>query len=46
VWDGEAVYERVQRIAAYVRMRREFNAKTGVRYPDDWQGDNEKNYLD
>ena len=27
------------------RLRREFNVRTGIRYPDDWQGDPEGNYV-
>ena len=45
VWDGKAVYQHVQRVAAHTKLRRPFNAKTGNRYPDDWQGDPDGNYF-
>jgi choline-sulfatase len=45
VWDGKAVYEHVQHVAAHVRLKRTFNLKTGIQHPDDWYGDPEGNYL-
>ena len=46
VWDGAAVHEHVQRVAAYTNLRGQFNTKTGNRYPDDWRGDPEDNTVD
>jgi choline-sulfatase len=46
VWDGAAVHEHVQRVAAYTNLRGQFNTKTGNRYPDDWRGDADANTID
>ena len=46
VWDGKAVHEHVQRVAAHVRLRRAFNVATGTQYPDDWHGDPDDNYYE
>ena len=45
VWDGQAAYEHVQRVATHVGLRRAFNLQTGVRHPNDWQGDPDDNYV-
>jgi choline-sulfatase len=46
VWDGAAVHEHVQRVAAYTNLRGQFNTKTGNRYPDDWRGNADANTID
>jgi hypothetical protein len=45
VWDGAAVQAHVQRVAAHVRLRREYNVATGTQYPDDWHGDPADNWY-